>query len=475
MSARPLPQPGLYKRPVFEPQCTHLSMTRLYDPDAACLHCRRPGPFGWVYQCTQDREEVLEQAAARGELTAFDDLGRVLGAQLQIRQRSPAARQDRLSFFNEVTPKQMSSYRPEHIAAILRQRENVHLAVESDRIRRSNATILGHLGHHNLNGASANVFRYQPPWIHSAAEECRYWVCPNCRPSAADRAYLSIDAVAGGEIAPTAAVGYGFHVMGERPVINANLVKSIGCRAVPKPSFTNSSDSSSFGSDFSVMELLDHQIAQGHIHCTDGLDVNGGDSNDKTHLLLPPAEGTLPAQLRHPSHFSNPSQLSPYAERNILKRKWPFERPPKSDLVSLHFRSAPYPYERSLKKADAEHHTLKDKRAATSNKEERARRQDDLADRIPHSTAPDTHSYDEKNPTSASFNHANIALALPLMDKAISSSSKGTISGVDDDSGETFHAKLGNGFEPAPLKVGHGVAVLEESVEFGVPDVITQA
>lgn len=32
----------------------------------------------------------------------------------------------------------------------------------------------------------------------------------------------------------------------------------------------------------------------------------------------------------------------------------------------------------------------------------------------------------------------------------------------------------GNKFGPSPLKVGHGVAMLEESVELGVPDVITQ-
>lgn len=30
-------------------------------------------------------------------------------------------------------------------------------------------------------------------------------------------------------------------------------------------------------------------------------------------------------------------------------------------------------------------------------------------------------------------------------------------------------------FTPSPLKVPHGVAMLEESVELGVPDVITQA
>lgn len=30
-------------------------------------------------------------------------------------------------------------------------------------------------------------------------------------------------------------------------------------------------------------------------------------------------------------------------------------------------------------------------------------------------------------------------------------------------------------FTPSPLKVGHGVALLEESVELGVPDVVTHA
>lgn len=36
-----------------------------------------------------------------------------------------------------------------------------------------------------------------------------------------------------------------------------------------------------------------------------------------------------------------------------------------------------------------------------------------------------------------------------------------------------FEEKQGR-FTPSPLKVDHGVAVLEESVELGVPDVITQ-
>ena len=60
-----------------------------------------------------------------------------------------------------------------------------------------------------------------------------YKICPFCRPSAADRAYLSLNAVANGEIPPTAATGFGFHLLGERPVVDANVVRNIGLRSAP--------------------------------------------------------------------------------------------------------------------------------------------------------------------------------------------------------------------------------------------------
>jgi hypothetical protein len=28
--------------------------------------CRRKGPFGWVYRCTQDREDFIESVVAHG-------------------------------------------------------------------------------------------------------------------------------------------------------------------------------------------------------------------------------------------------------------------------------------------------------------------------------------------------------------------------------------------------------------------------
>lgn len=42
-----------------------------------------------------------------------------------VRKGTPAAREDRLSFFKEISQKQLASYQPDQIAKILRQRENV--------------------------------------------------------------------------------------------------------------------------------------------------------------------------------------------------------------------------------------------------------------------------------------------------------------------------------------------------------------
>ena len=58
---------GLRKRLKFEPQCTHLTMTRIYGSGLLCKACQQPGPNGWIYACTQDREDLIEHAICRGE------------------------------------------------------------------------------------------------------------------------------------------------------------------------------------------------------------------------------------------------------------------------------------------------------------------------------------------------------------------------------------------------------------------------
>jgi hypothetical protein len=60
-----------------------------------------------------------------------------------------------------------------------------------------------------------------------------YVACPFCRPHYRERTYISLNAIADGDISPSAAAGYGFDCSAGRLVVDARLVMNLGCRAVP--------------------------------------------------------------------------------------------------------------------------------------------------------------------------------------------------------------------------------------------------
>lgn len=76
-------------------------------------------------------------------------------------------------------------------------------------------------------------FPEKKPWVPEYAEECQYKCCHRCRPALEGRAYLSLDGILNDDVPPTAATGFGFHTAGARPVMDADIVKKIGLRAVP--------------------------------------------------------------------------------------------------------------------------------------------------------------------------------------------------------------------------------------------------
>lgn len=107
----------------------------------------------------------------------------------------------------------------------------VHASIQREMIRQ-NGSMLSH-----TNGASSAAqaaLWARKPWLTEPRDECQYKICPHCRPAAADRAYLSLNAIANGDIPPTAATGYGFHVMGERPVVDAEIVQVMEYRPAAK-------------------------------------------------------------------------------------------------------------------------------------------------------------------------------------------------------------------------------------------------
>lgn len=71
--------------------------------------------------------------------------------------------------------------------------------------------------------SSSNFNTSKIPCSQGTSNVCNYRVCPRCRPTASERTLLSLNAVANDEILPTAATGYGFHVLKERPVVDVRI------------------------------------------------------------------------------------------------------------------------------------------------------------------------------------------------------------------------------------------------------------
>ncbi|KAI0178411.1 hypothetical protein BJ166DRAFT_50503 [Pestalotiopsis sp. NC0098] len=191
-------------------------------------------------------------------------------AQVKPGPRSPESRSNRYSFFEEVDDVAMKTYSPDQISTILQQRENLQnvLAIE-DRSKSTRKRSV----YFPRSGTMRSIYlppglaesRAGKPWVPEDLKECQFKCCHRCRPTCEPRSYLSLDGVVKGDIPASAAVGFGFHQHGSRPVMDAEVVKNIGYRPVPLPrSFqrdpeTPSSPSSSLRE---VIETIDQHVIE---------------------------------------------------------------------------------------------------------------------------------------------------------------------------------------------------------------------
>ncbi|KAF4119733.1 hypothetical protein GMORB2_4399 [Geosmithia morbida] len=227
---------------------------------------------------------------------------RILAPKIGLRSRSPAARADQLSFFTENTAQQLTGYSPDQIELILKQREEVQSTIEEKKLR----TL-------TTSSPDDETDPARPPWVPKLSKECTYTACPRCRPGYAARSFLSIDAVANGEVLPTSALGFGFHPIGERPVVDAEILKTIGIR-VPDPSPSNTPIQHTFlcAEEFSTGEPEDPSKMQPVIRGDDGegeegeihscKESTGGDVSNTSRS--PPPPPIVSRNLKHASTCS---------------------------------------------------------------------------------------------------------------------------------------------------------------------------
>ncbi|KAK7436063.1 hypothetical protein Landi51_12708 [Colletotrichum acutatum] len=291
--------------------CTHVTMVRVYSYILRCDSCGNYGHFGWLYRCSQDQEEILRNCISNGEEVTFDDIGRHLVAAVQPRNRGPEKRSgNAASFLEEMPPRDITTtYTTDQLMTIFNQRKHLGDVLRRESFRAKPAPNQGHDGTHSSSTYDLDDIletNMSAPWVPKSKDECQYKICSYCRPGGADRAYISLDGIAKGNIPATAATGYGFHLFRERPVCNSQLLANIGLRSSSAVSTGSSASSSSDTGKY----ISDAQLAS---HLATQLNIRGSSSLDPRpvtpytlllpHANLPRSPGTpnLAAEVEKPS------------------------------------------------------------------------------------------------------------------------------------------------------------------------------
>ncbi|KAM3522731.1 hypothetical protein NHJ13051_005522 [Beauveria bassiana] len=150
-----------FPRPSLEAQCTHTTMTRVYGATNLCCACHRPGTFGWVYQCTQDQEGIIDDALAQGDLSCCDQVGLGMVDVINAQRSSIPDCQDKFAFLDQISYEQMASYRPDQLATLLRQKEKVQAMIQRDRMTQNGTSLFAHDGLLDLTEPLPNPYEYR--------------------------------------------------------------------------------------------------------------------------------------------------------------------------------------------------------------------------------------------------------------------------------------------------------------------------
>ncbi|KAI1824838.1 hypothetical protein F4861DRAFT_530736 [Xylaria intraflava] len=430
----PLSSFSTYRQQAFQPSCTHLTMTRMYDMSFNCSLCH---------------------AIEKNQSVSFDALGTVLSDGISPGARSPEKRSHQLSFFEEITSEQLKTYSPTQIATILKQRENL-LDVLSQQHRASGK--VQQPSYIPSGSYRGRLLRPPPgfgysvttrPWVPHKNEECQAKYCHNCRPSCEPRSYLSLNAVLNGDVSPTAATGFGFHRMRARPVADVEVMRHIGLRPVPMPHARSRTYQSSPSSQSisSLAVAINGQIIEPNCLDSETLpelgDVSTTDSVTSTHSRASAFEGPRPA-------WSPPS--TPTSWTGIARRE--------DGMIT--FRNTPFVCDG------------RSPNSLTTNDQVRQQIIESIAGLM--SQEVDEEEI-EKFQSICSFESRDQSRLL----RASLDSIMPPIFGTGHDYQEsiapmtTEELELREGcFHQEPLDVVDGIAVMEESIELGVPDVITQ-
>lgn len=240
-----IPRPGLTASssgrrvaPRRPHECTHPILVRMYSRHHTCECCSRLPPEGYVFRCAQDRELILANLIRHNEHLPFDRLGRQLAGLVEPTKRGAelrAATATRDSVLEEMTAAEAASYTEAQIDGLAAQRKHALRTAKEDTFRalfpHSTAVLRARIE------AVVDASLGEAPWVPQEEDECQLMVCRQCRPYYSERCFLSLGGIANGDVPPTAALGFGFHVHDCRPIVDAAIARRLGLRNVSKVRF----------------------------------------------------------------------------------------------------------------------------------------------------------------------------------------------------------------------------------------------
>ncbi|KAL8360654.1 hypothetical protein RB601_007114 [Gaeumannomyces tritici] len=292
-------------------ECTHTTLVRMYSRRHACESCSRLSPEGYVFRCVQDRELILADRTRHGQLehAAFDRLGRQLaglvfgrggGAQRHAENvvatatATTTARDAALGERTAAAAAETAPYSEVQIEELAGQRRRALRTARDDTFRALYPRTAPGILRRRMDSI-VDTFLGEAPWVPQEQDECRLSVCRQCRPYYSERCFLSLGGIADGDVPPTAALGFGFHVDESRPVIDVAVARRLGrcivskqdtdhCRNMPPPP------------PFDLMELI-----QAHL---DGAD-DSQEPIDKSKPRAPSLDGSRETTPRSAVEASN--------------------------------------------------------------------------------------------------------------------------------------------------------------------------
>ncbi|KAI2630554.1 hypothetical protein GGS21DRAFT_524859 [Xylaria nigripes] len=395
---------------------------------------------------------MITDALEKSQPVCFDLLGTELIDKIRPGPRSAERRSNRLSFFEEITAEQMKTYSPIQVANILKQRENLLDILSRESQASGRATKQYYLPSGTYRGGLLKPppgFGYSVnlrPWVPRKEEECQAKYCHRCRPSCEPRSYLSLNAIVNGEVPPTAATGFGFHRMRTRPVVDVRVMRYIGLRPIPWPQAQsrNCPSTPSMRSSWSVSDIDQ---------------VIGPDFMDSDLLPELGEASTIDSVISTPSRDSALEQIRPAWSPPSTPTSWTGMARRENGTTT--FRNFPFVCDGrspdSLKMNDQTRHQLIKSIAGLMSQEV---------------DAEEVEQFQSICSFESPEQSKELRASLYSIMAQISTESHGRRGSITSTMAEL---ELEEGrFHEEPLDVVDGVAVLEESVELGVPDVITQ-